>query len=301
MLATRFQQALRAAVIGVLAVVSSVLFLGPAAADTATYLRLAHLSPDTPEVDVYVASVADPATPTVVLRGVGYGNVSDYQVLARGTYLVSMRPAGAAESTPAVISTTLEAAVGSAYTVAGVGAFADLGLTVLTDDLTLPPTGQARARVIQAAASQPQLDIAVQGVGSLGRDVEFATTTPYRNVAAGQWTLEVTADGQSLAELSINVDAGAVYSVLILDTPNGLNLAVTVDASSTGVVPTGGVESGAGGLAIGNLPGAVDSPGNPAQSRTAAWSTLLALSGVAALGLALFVAGGARIRESGTR
>ena len=60
-------------------------------------LRLAHLSPDTPPVDVYVESVSDPAA-KLTLRGVGYGAVSDYQSVAPGSYTVSMRQAGAAAS-----------------------------------------------------------------------------------------------------------------------------------------------------------------------------------------------------------
>ena len=38
----------------------------PAMAADEAYLRLAHLSPDTPKVDVYVASVADPGNSIVV-------------------------------------------------------------------------------------------------------------------------------------------------------------------------------------------------------------------------------------------
>lgn len=242
---------LRLGSIAILALAASALFTAPAMADTTTYLRLAHLSPDTPTVDVYVASVADPGTSTVVLRGVAYGVVSDYQLLPGGAYTVSMRPAGAAENTPPVIATTLDAATGSAYTVAGVGSFEDLGLTVLNDDLSLPPDGQARARVIQAAASQPQLDISLQGGGSLGSDVEFASTTDYSNVAAGEWVLQVSADNEALATLPISVAAGSVYSVLILDTPTGVTAAVRVDATATGIVAAGGVATGAGGLATG--------------------------------------------------
>jgi len=44
----------------------------PAMAADQAYVRLAHLSPDTPKVDVYVASVADPAK-SFVVPGVGYG------------------------------------------------------------------------------------------------------------------------------------------------------------------------------------------------------------------------------------
>ncbi len=265
---------IRAGLIVALAVLSSALFVVPAGADTA-YLRLAHLSPDTPEVDVYVASVTDPGTSVVVLRGVGYGALSDYQVLPSGQYTVSMRPAGAAESTPPVISTTLDAAVGSAHTVAGVGTFATLGLTVLTDDLSLPPSGQARARVIQAAASKPTLDIAVEGGKTLGSDVEFATTTPYSDVTAGEWLLQVSADDEAVADLPIALDAGSVYSVLILDTPTGVSAALHVDATAAGVLPPGAVDTGAGGLA--------DAPG------AAQWVVpgVLAIAALGLIGLAI--------------
>lgn len=278
---TLVRRVVRATLIGLFAILSSAVFLAPAAADS-TFLRLAHLSPDTPEVDVYVASAADPGTSMVVLRGVAYGTLSDYQVLPGGQYTVSMRPAGAEPSTPPVIATTLDATSGSAYTVAGVGSFADLGLTVLIDDLTLPPAGQGRARVIQAAASQSQLDIAVQGGQSLGRGVEFATTTPYSNVVAGQWVLQVATDNQTLAELPVTVEAGSVYSILILDTPTGVAAAMRVDATAAGVVPAGGVETGAGWLAIKQL-------AKPNSSADAVMPTLL-IFGLVLVGLGGLVA-----------
>jgi len=273
----------RAVLIGAFAMLSSALFIAPAMADS-TVLRLAHLSPDTPEVDVYVASVADPDTSMVVLRGVGYGVLSEYQSLPGGQYTVSMRPAGAAESTTPVIATTLDAAAGSAYTVAGVGTFADLGLTVLTDDLSLPPDGQARARVIQAAASNPTLDISVQGGATLGRDVDFASTTPYTDVGAGQWVLQVFGDNRALAELPITVDAGSVYSILILDTPTGVSAVLKVDATAAGVVPAGGVDTGGGGLATGEQ--AARSVASDAFARSPAAGVLL-LSGLALIGLSI--------------
>jgi len=270
---TTTRRLVRAVLIGAFALLSSALFVAPATADS-TYVRLAHLSPDTPEVDVYVASVADPGTSMVVLRGVGYGVLSDYQLLPGGQYTVSMRPAGAAESTPPVIATTLDAVSGSAYTVAGVGTFAELGLTVLDDDLSLPPTGQARARVIQAAASNPTLDISVEGGTTLGRDVEFASTTPYTDLAEGEWLLQVSANDQVIAALPVTVDAGSVYSILILDTPTGVAAAMRVDATAAGPVPAGGVDTGGGGLAIGSA----------AQSPVAG---ILLLSGLALIGLSI--------------
>ena len=60
-----------------------------------SYVRLAHLSPDTPQVDVYVDSAADPAR-SFVVPGVGYGVVSDYRPMPADTYVISMRRRGRA-------------------------------------------------------------------------------------------------------------------------------------------------------------------------------------------------------------
>ena len=59
----------------------------PTAASAATakvgYVRLAHLSPDTPDVDVYLDSVSTSAKEQV-FPGVGYGVVSPYLSLGVG-------------------------------------------------------------------------------------------------------------------------------------------------------------------------------------------------------------------------
>ncbi|SHG93908.1 DUF4397 domain-containing protein [Geodermatophilus nigrescens] len=212
-------------------------------------LRLAHLSPDTPAVDVYVDSVADPAAGQV-FPAVGYGTVSDYQTVPVGTYAISMRAAGAAPDSPPVLSTTVQVGTDSARTVAGVGPFADLGLEVLEDDLTPPAAGSSRVRVIAAAASAPTLDVAVPGGPSVATDLAFAETTGYVDVPAGATSISVTPEGGQATDLPVQVDAGSVYSVLVLDRPGGgLSVQTALDAASPGVVPAGGVEAGAGGTA----------------------------------------------------
>src|SRR5262245_18696040 len=83
----------------------------PAAAQTGAFLRLAHLSPDTPNVDVTVSAFGTPDGAQVV-RGVGYGDMSAYQRIAPGSYTFAMRPAGADPTTDPVISATLDAVDG---------------------------------------------------------------------------------------------------------------------------------------------------------------------------------------------
>ncbi|MGY1681212.1 DUF4397 domain-containing protein [Geodermatophilus sp. SYSU D01176] len=225
--------------------------IGAGAAETGL-LRLAHLSPDTPAVDVYVDSVADPGDGTALLTvpGVGYGTISDYQDVPEGVYTVSMREAGADPATPPVLSTTVQVGSDSARTVAGVGRFADLGLEVLEDDLAPPPAGRARVRVVSAAANAPVLDASAGGT-DLATGLAFAEAGAYTPVPGGAGQLQVTVDGEP-TELPLDLAAGSVYSAFVLDRPEGgLTVRTVLDAAGAGVVPTGGVETGAGGTAAG--------------------------------------------------
>src|SRR5215467_5230475 len=141
---TRTRSAALLAVL-LLAVGVSLAVAAPASAQAAPvgYVRLAHLSPDTPDVDVYLSKQGDASFTPQVFKGVGYGVVSQYLPVPTGTYAVAMRLKGADPSTPPVISTTVTVAADAAYTVAGVGKHADLGLTVFTDDLSTPAAHDA--------------------------------------------------------------------------------------------------------------------------------------------------------------
>jgi uncharacterized protein DUF4397 len=247
--------------LAVTAVTAGTVLVAPAGAGAAEngLLRLAHLSPDTPAVDVYVDPVSGPGDGTAVptVPGVGYGTISDYQDVPEGVYTVSMRAAGADPATPPVLSTTVQVGADSARTVAGVGRFADLGLEVLEDDLTLPPSGQARVRVVSAAAGAPTLDASAGGT-DLATDLAFAETGDYTSVPGDAGRLQVTVDGEP-TELPLDLDPGSVYSLFVLDRPEGgLTVRTVRDAAGPGVVPTGGVETGAGGTAPAELePGVV--------------------------------------------
>jgi hypothetical protein len=92
------------AAVAVVAIGLSVLDSTPASAAGVGYVRLAHLSPDTPNVDVYLSSPTG-AIPAKTIPGVGYGVVSDYLTVPAGTYAVAMRNAGAAASSPPVLTT----------------------------------------------------------------------------------------------------------------------------------------------------------------------------------------------------
>lgn len=247
----------------------------PAAAAGDGYVRLAHLSPDTPAVDVYLKAESGGKEQT--FPGVGYGVMSQYLRLPPGTYSVAMRKAGAAPSTKPVLTTQVTVETGNAYTVAGVGRYADLGLRVLKDDLKLPGAGESKVRIIQASVRAPVLDVDVDNGPAIADGVQFATTTNYREVKPGTWTVKVQPSGGGKSSLlPCTLGAGSVYSLLVLDAKGGgLKTELHVDAGRQGTVPLGGVATGDGGT----------QPGSPLP-------TALSVAGVAALltgGLVFFI------------
>jgi hypothetical protein len=221
-----------------------------AAAGEVGYVRLAHLSPDTPNVDVYLSSVGGGGTPKV-FPGVGYGVLSNYLTVPVGTYSVSMRTAGAPASDPPVLTTDVTVLAGKAYMVAGVGKHAGLGLRVIDDDLSPPESGKAKVRVIQASVGAPVLDLSIVDGGEIAAGVAFATTTNYFQVPPGRWTLRAQGTNSGpVSTLPVHLAQGNVYSLLVLDTRSGgLTAQLRVDAARQGTVPNGAVQTGAGGTA----------------------------------------------------
>jgi hypothetical protein len=222
----------------------------PAAAEAAVgYVRLAHLSPDTPKVDVYLAKVGDSSFAEQKFEHVGYGIMSSYLPLPVGTYAVSMRKEGDPASNPPVLTTQVTVEAGAAYTVAGVGKFAGLGLKVLNDDLSRPTDGKAKVRVIQASITAPVLDVLMPNGVPIATAVNFASTTSYQLVTPGSWELALKPTGSnSVSHLYCSLAAGSVYSLLVLDNgTKGLKLELRADARGGTSAPDGGVQTGAGG------------------------------------------------------
>src|SRR5262245_9253749 len=227
------------------AMTSALLCATPASAQTNVgYVRLAHLSPDTPDVDVYLSSQSG-AIKEQVFKGVGYGVLSAYEALPVGGYTVAMRKSGAKKSEPAVLTTQVSVTADHAYTVAGVGRYADLGLRVLNDDLALPAKNRSKVRIVQGSVRAPVLSVAVDGGANIANNVEFATTTDYQIVEPGNWRLVISpASGAPPTDVAADLGEGSVYSLLVLDKgASGLEARLVTDATRRGGIPVGGVNT----------------------------------------------------------
>jgi hypothetical protein len=240
------------------------------------WIRLAHLSPNTPAVDVYLYSFGN-SDAQIVLHHVAYGDVSPYESVTAGDYSVAMRLAGASPTSAAVLSTGVDIQAGHAYTVAGMGPESGLRLQVLDDDLTTPP-GQALVRVIQASLKDQTVKV-TYGSTVLAASLSFASVTSYEAVAPGTQTVAVTAGGGD-ANTTVTLAAGTVHTLVVLDGANGLEIDNLTDAAGSGQAPAGGANTGFGGTAA-------HGPGSP-----------LPWLGLIASGLLLALTGALSMRRS---
>ena len=267
---------------------ASALLLGIPAAATASaasattgtgWIRLAHLSPNTPPVDVYLYSFGN-SNAEIVLHHVAYGTVSPYEAVTAGDYSVAMRASGASPSSQPVLSTSVTVKAGHAYTVAGMGPESGLRLQVLDDQLTTP-AGKSVVRVIQASLKQQTVKFTCGGQTIVPK-ATFGSVSPYQAIPANTWTMQAIGAGAT-ATGRLAMAPGTVHTMVVLDGTNGLEIVNLVDAAGAGQPPAGGVTTGFGGTAG-------HGPGSPAP-----W---LALIGA---GVLIALTGGFRLRRHGLR
>jgi hypothetical protein len=218
------------------------------------WIQLAHFSPNTPAVDVYLYSFGNPNA-HLVLHHVSYGVASPFEQVAAGDYTVAMRAAGAGSSSKPVLSTAVSIAAGHAYTVAGIGPASGIRLEVIPDELTTPP-GKALVRVIQASMQQNTVTVTA-GTTSLASNLKFGDVTSFVTVSPGTWSVQAKGSSQSVTA-SIKLVAGTIHTIVVLDEPGKLVLDDLLDAAGSKVAPAGGPQTGFGGTAA--RPGATLMP-----------------------------------------
>jgi hypothetical protein len=231
--------------VGLLAVAAPAAMASPATKSSVGWLRLAHLSPNTPAVDVYLYSLGN-SNAMIVLHHVAYGTVSPYETVTAGEYTVAMRAAGSSASKPPVLSTAVDIVAGHAYTVAGMGPNSALRLQVLDDTLTTPP-GRSLVRVIQASLEQHKVTVTAGGQ-TLAKNLAFAGVTSYVSVAPGNWTVHVTGQSEN-ATSTIDLSADTTHTLVVLDDPGHLTIDNLTDAAGSKLMPEGAAQTGFGGMA----------------------------------------------------
>ncbi|WP_090505050.1 DUF4397 domain-containing protein [Natronorubrum sediminis] len=180
--------------------------------------RVAHLSPDAPNVDIYVDGEQ-------VREGIPYGTVTDYRDLPPGTYTIQVVPAGEAPA-EAVLEETVEVddedpTVDGLLAVIGEVAAENQPLEALflDDDNSPVDPGTARVRVLHASPDAPPVDVVAGENGdALFENVAFGESG-YVEVPDGEYTLEIYPAGDreaSVFEVDVSLAGGTVYSAFAI-------------------------------------------------------------------------------------
>ena len=152
----------------------------PAAVSSA--VRVAHFSPDAPNVDVSLDGEQ-------ILSDVAFGDVSDYLQVEPGPVTVTIAAAGDPETVVFEDELVIDEAF---YTVAAIG---ELEAETFRP-LVLVDASSALARLVHAAPDAPAVDVTVaDGQLALFENVSFGEMTEYVAVPAGDYTLEVRPAG----------------------------------------------------------------------------------------------------------
>lgn len=243
------------------------------AASQVGWVRIAHLSPQAPAMDMYMYPFGNPGQATV-LRDVGYGDVSAYMALSPGQYTVAMRGFGAPASSPPALTTSFMVSAGTAYTVAALGPDPGLRVEVLQDQMTTP-AGKALVRVFQASLKEHLVTVS-DGPDVLARQLAFGAATAYAAVSPGAQTVRFAAPGEQ-AEMPVTLAPDTVHTIVVLDDSSGLRIDDLTDAAGSQIMPAGGADTGFGGTAP-------RPPGDPAPwLLMIATGALLATAGLAGL------------------
>ena len=209
------------------------------------WIRIAHLSPEAPAMDMYLYPFGNPGRP-VVLKDVTYGAVSAYMAVIPGQYTVAMRGFGASATRKPALTTSFMVTAGVAYTLAALGPDPGLRTEVLKDQMTAP-AGKAVVRVLQASLKQHRVTVSY-GPDVLARQLSFGAATSYKAVSPGVRTVRFAALGER-ATMPVTMAADSVHTIVVLDDSSGLKVDAVTNAVGSRIMPAGAISAGFGGTA----------------------------------------------------
>lgn len=185
-----------------------------AAIDTAD-IRVIHLSPDAPAVDVY-ANGQEPA----VVTDLEFPDGTEYLTVPAGTYDFDVAPADTSPEDSVLTVDGLELQAGNSYTAVAYDLLENIQALALEDDLDNVPEGQFRLRAIHVAAGVGEVDIwnvtDPMDPQPLYTDVDFGDVTDYAELDGGAYSVGFDLDADAEPDVVFDlpdIDAGEVVNV----------------------------------------------------------------------------------------
>lgn len=209
------------------------------------WARFGHFAPVVGEVDVIVDGKP-------FASGVTFKEVSEYRELPAGRHVVELRASGD-RMAASLMSIVAVVEAGGAVTVAVLSTPNGIESQVYQDGIAASAAGRAAVRFIQAAPEARTVDISTADGAVLVEQLSYLRPTNYLDVAPGSYDVLVTDAASGIPVLLVegwSIEAGVQATVVVVAGSDGvLDVVPLVDAVSVPVPPTGGAETGFGGMA----------------------------------------------------
>ncbi|MBN1552748.1 DUF4397 domain-containing protein [bacterium] len=166
-------------------------------------IRVAHLSPDAPPVDIWVNKSIK------AVESLEFPTGTDYLTLDSGTYTFDVVPSGAGVESSVLEIKDLNLEPGMDYTAAAYNLVNSITAMALVDDNTDPDMDQIRLRAVHTAVGVGEVDIwVIPGMGEpspLWVDLAFGESGDYIDVPSAAYTLGFDADNDASPDVIFDV------------------------------------------------------------------------------------------------
>jgi hypothetical protein len=195
-------------------------------------LRIGNLAPSgLPLVDIYYNNIR-------IVENVGLGDRLNYVAVPVFDYDVTVQVVPAGMSTDyGSLYQYFEFRAGEAYELFIVGSANSPTVVAGRVNLTPPPVGQGRWRVLQGYPNAESIDVVIKDGPEIFSEVSYKDVTDYVVIDAGTYTLQILDNetGSLLYEQEATIEAGMVYDSVI-----SYSVELTVDPDqATPVAVTG--------------------------------------------------------------
>lgn len=203
----------------------------------AGFIRVLHLSPDAPEVDVYAGEAR-------AVESLSFGESTDYLELPSGTYTFDVTASGATD--PVLTFEDTEIATDARYTAVAFGTLASIQGLALVDDGSDLPADTIRVRAIHTAAAVGEVDIwSIPDEGApqmIYENLGFGEAGDAIDLPAGAYTLGVDANDDAVPDLVFalpDLGAGTVANVFAVSQEDAVFLVAQLDGPTTARIDAG--------------------------------------------------------------
>lgn len=192
-----------------------------------SYLRLAHLSPNAPAVDVSLDNA-------IVARDVMYGDFSGYLSLKPGQHRLTIYPAGTRD---AVLTKTFTVPANSIATGAVYGLLPNIDVMFINDKCMRDPSA-AKVRFIHLSPDAPRVDMVLNDSNVLFRNCPYMGVSKHKMVMPGNYCVSLRVAGTNdlaLRRPNVSLRANMVYTIYavgLVGGEPGLELLVIMDGMS---------------------------------------------------------------------